>query len=198
MITWELLRKDYPHIPASEFLQLVKEIRDQLQGKSLRELDEGTLDVIRLLFAEREQEALVAHESEKALIQDIGERITASMLHRQLEITVPKGIDLEHAQAFLAYGLIFPSSSRTFAGENYLPREHIRRNVRGKLLHRFDIEKLSTVEGYLLRHGVIARQGKAAAVIYSLNTLEGAKGVTQEGKEAIKVIKCFMHQHRPK
>lgn len=198
MITWESLRKEYPHIPASEFLQLVREIRDQLQGKALRELDEETLDVVRLLFAEREQEALVVHTSEQALIQNIGERITASMLHRQLEITVPKGVDLEHAQAFLTYGFIFPSSNRTFAGENHLPREHIRRNVRGKLLHRFEVEKFSTVENYFLRCGVIMQQGKAAAVIYSLNTHEWARGVTREGREAIKVIKCFMHQHRPK
>lgn len=198
-ISWESLRKEYPHIPASEFLELVREIRGQIQGKSLGELEEEVVDIIKFLFAEREQEALVASRLEHKLIQDIGDKITASMFHRRLNIQVSTEIDLEHAQAFITYGFIFPSSRRVFAASNYLPLEHIRKNVSGKLLSRYSEKKFRAVEVYFLRNGVInpvSKQSKRnSEALYSLNISEQARGVTQEGKGIIVVTKQFLHDH---
>lgn len=198
-ISWESIRKQYPHIPASEFLELVRQIWDQIQGKSLRELDPESVDIIKMLFAEREQEALAASRLEHKLIQDLGDKITASMLHRQLPIEVSAGIDLEHAQAFITYGFVFPSSKRVFAASNYLPVEHIRKNVSGKLLLRYSEDKFRAVEGYLLRNGVInlvsKQTKKASEALYSLNINERARSVTPEGRRIIAVTKQFLHDN---
>lgn len=181
------LRKEFPHIPFSEFNLIIDTLG----------LDEP--DALRIILAEEEDMARAKVAEEQHRLRERFDAITASMLHRQLTLPLlPKDIDLEHVRAYLVYGFVAPSSNRRFAGENYLPQQHIRSNVKNKLGLRFDADKYSRAENFLLRNGVLGGKGGVAGLVaYSLNVNENAKGLTRIGKEIVIATKRFMHEHRP-
>lgn len=183
------LRREFPHIHFKWF------------NKIIDLLGSGEAEALREVLREEDEKArLQEDEQERALLERF-HKLTASMLHRKLEIPVrlPPTVNREHLQAYLVYGLVAPSSTKRFVGANYLPQEHIRQDVRNKLGSLFRDEQHRAAENYLLRAGVIqhSKRGVGGLVAYSLNISEGAKTVTPDGRAIIIAAKRFMHDHRP-
>lgn len=183
------LRREFPDLPFDQFNEIIDT------------LGLGEPEALRIILREENDKAGLEREERERRLRERFETITASMLHRKLEIPVrlPPEMDREQLCAFLVYGFVVPSSTKRFVGSNYLPREYIRKDVRNKFGPLFEEDKFQTVEAYALRNGVIqqSKRGAQGFVAYSLNIAEGAKGVTHDGRAIIIAVKRFMHEHRP-
>lgn len=178
------LRREFPDIPLERFQMIVETLgTDDLKG-------------LRAILQGENETAVLVREDERRKIEDRYREITASMLHRSLNIPLPEMVDANHARALIVYGFVAPSTSRTFAGVAFLPWEYVRDDVRNKLGEDFDLGKLEQAQQYLIQQGVIRahKKGKSTLLV-SLNLKD--QSATEEGRRIIRATKRFMHEHRP-
>lgn len=184
-VSWSDLRKEYPDIPFVVFLGFIKEI-------SLNELDEEGMEVFQLILKEENEKGKATKDAEKEILQERLKFITASMVHGELDINVPSQLDKKHVQAYIVYGLIMPSSSRTFAGSRDVSQQTIRNFVKSKLGRVFDQAKHERAESWLIKQGVINTSGG-----FTLNLKENTRKVSPEGQAIITEAKRLMYKYRP-
>jgi len=191
-MVWRLRRK-YREIPFERFEKIVFVIgKEAIFGGGSDE----DIAVLEMLLEEEAKKARDQKEAERGEMEQQIERITASMLHRTLLLSLPGGIDHEHARAILVYGFLAPSSSRRFIGGKFLPPEHVLEDVANKLGVLFNPVEYRKALNFLIHQGVVVERPKRGTV-YSLNLYPSASSVTQWGKEIICACKRFLHAHHP-
>ena len=184
-VSWSELRRKYQDIPFEIFGDFVKKV-------SLPNLDEEEMQILHLLLQEENEKSRAAEAATKKLLRDKLETITASMMHCELKIDVPEWLDKDHVQAYIVYGLLMPSSPRTFAGSRDISRRTVKDFVRHKLGRVFNSAKYDCAENWLINHGVVdSSRGR------TLNTKENRSGVTREGRLIIIEAKRMLHKYRP-
>lgn len=183
------LRRQFPTIPFDLF-------RECLGLVTLETLnDEGLLEFLR----ELEEKALAEERKRQTELEQVRRKLEAHIQslvarepHRGLNFPAESGVDLEHAQAIIAYGFSFTGTSqRIYAGSNKLPKRHVRVNVKRKLAERYRDDLFNGALAYLVRHGVVMRSPQVLDC-FSLNLDERASLVTEAGKEMIKTMKTFL------
>lgn len=170
-VTWEKLRAEFPDVEFPEFLKITKEV-------NLAGLDEEGIEILRLILHEKNEKARLAKAEEEASIYGRLRELTEAMPHRELEIEFLQGEALEHAQAFLIYGLVMPHRTRTFAGGRSITVQVLQRFVTGKLGPLFNKESFDAAHRWLLRNGVIIEHRGGAISLetnFSRATAEGRK-----------------------
>ena len=183
-ISWSDLRKEYPNIPFYIFLDFTKKI-------SIHELDEEGMEIFRLILEEENEKGKAAKDAEEEVLHERLQVITASMVHGELDISVPPQLDREHVRAYIVYGLIMPSSSRTFAGSRDINSRTILDFVKRKLGRLFDQAKHEQAESWLVRQGVLNNSGG-----FTLNLKENSQSVSPEGRAIITEAKRLMYKYR--
>lgn len=176
-ITWGELRKEYPFVPYHFWVEKIRETK-------LEQLDDEGLEILCFILAEENEKGIKAKEAEQKLIREKLNLITASMVHNDFDIKVPLEIDKLHCQAYIVYGLLAPSQTRTFAGSRSRTLQPIRQFVSNKLGLLFDCQKFNNVHNWLLKNGVIlSKKG------ISLNTK--LENCTPEGRAIVKEAERF-------
>lgn len=174
------LRRRYPDIEISGFLRIV-----ELVGTQGNLNDPG----LHQLLTEENQRARDAEDARRARVSALVVQIRVSEMHYRIEVAPPDGVDLEHVQAILAYGLALPGSKGAFAGSHRLSISSVRQNVDRKLDERFDGSKFERAWSFLVGNGVIMEGAHNA---FSFNPSPSRRGVTQTGKAIIVAMNKFL------
>ena len=180
------LRQEYQNIPFDVFLRITG-------GISVSTLDAEEMEILRLILNEENEKGKAAKAAWEGVVQERLQFLVASMIHHELDIDVPGDLDREYVQAYIVYGLIAPSSTRTFAGSRYISPQTIRGFVERKLGSFFNLDKHQKAEAWLVQQGVVDTAGGG----YSLNLKENETGVTPVGLEIIIGAKRLMYKYRP-
>ncbi len=184
-VTWSELRREYPDVPFEFLLKLAREI-------SLPGLDEEGMEILHLFLKEEDERGKATKAAWKELLREKLKTLAASMMHRELEINVPEGLDMEHVQAYIVYGLLQLASPRTFAGKRTVSQRTIKDFTRRKLGPLFDPVKYDQVESWLIQQGVVNTfKG------YKLNTKTKGADVTPEGRAIILEARCLLNKYLP-
>lgn len=184
-VSWKSLRAEFPDVPFSDLLELANQVW-------LTELDAEGLEILRLILAEKNDEGKREREIVESLMRERLSVVSASMLHNELDLPTLRGVDREHVQAYVVYGLLMPSSARTFAGARGISPGVIREFVSRKLGARFNEVRYQAAERYLIREGVID-----TARGHALNLRERDPKVTELGRVIITESKRLLFKYRP-
>ncbi len=186
-ISWVDLRKEYPHVTFDVWMKLADSV-------SLTGLDDEGMEILRMILEEENEKGEAAKAALNEVLNGRLKAISASMVHTQFRVRkiLPRGIDKVHVQAYIVYGLLMPSSQRTFAASRKINPQTIRDFVERKLGRLFDQTKHETTEAWLIKQGVVNVSGG-----YTLNLKEKRKGVTPKGRKIILEAKRLMYEYRP-
>lgn len=180
------LRQRYPHVDFKEvFVKLLEDLGsfDRLQDP----------DFLGLLEIE-EQRARESEDAHQRAVAEMVRQLRVSEMHHQLGIGVllPSSIDLEHAQAILAYGIALPGSKSAFVGARRLEESSIHRNVANKLCARFDEEKFQKAFSFLKGNGVIVEKNGS----FSFDSSTNRRGLTSVGLAVVSELNRFLHNKK--
>ena len=177
------LRRAYPTIGVLKFVKIIEESRE--------------CDNLLEILDEAEREALEKKAREDQSMRELGLRLALSEQHTRLHFVVPADVDLEHAQAIVAYGFLMPGQSRVFAGRHVLPESNVCENVQHKLKCRYSEAKYAVALAYLKKEGVAlvtSNKSRGSGDALSLNLDEKGRAVSHHGAQIIRVAKGYLRQ----
>jgi hypothetical protein len=177
---WQELRKEYSSIPFAVFLSIVEKTR-------IGELDEEGIQILRLILQEEEDKGRSEKLAEESLIKSRLTQVSGSMIHHGLRIRVSEEVDLECVQAYVVYGLLASTQSRTFAGGRSITKQRLQTVVANKLGIFFSKEKFEAVHAWLLKSGVVTVMSRNESLALNVSR----KGCTESGLAIVEEAKRF-------
>lgn len=152
-------------------------------------LDDPAL--IQLLHEENERARQAGVALQEALAEMVAQ-IRVSEMHLRIQVVVPAGVDREHVQAILAYGIALPGSKGAFAGSRRLTIASIHRNVEHKLCERFAEDKFVKAWAFLFGNGVVVERNHS----FSFDSALSRRGLTPAGRDIVDEMNRFLHEKK--
>lgn len=146
---------------------------------------------LRKVLQEEEDKAVRDEVKKEAILSELSAELIGLEFHRGLAINVLPGIDLEHTQAIIAYGITDQGSRRFATSGNPVSLRSLTLNVQRKLGPRFRRDLFEGALAFLMRHRVIFARGEKRNVPYSFNQNETS--ATPVGRELVIAAKQFLY-----
>jgi len=155
------------------------------KGLEIDKLNEGDLQTLYLFLEEADKKGKQEEDAFRKLLKERLSALSGSMIYHKLIIKVPKGVDVDHAQAYIVYGLLSSGQSRTFSGRHVISEQVLRNMVENKLGAFFNKDKFEDAQRWLIKIGVVVSTRKGVALNSACETC------SKEGKAIVKEAQRF-------